>query len=73
MPAPPPPAGAGNGHAGGAASSGPPRPSPSVSAPAAPHADRALCRADGRPAGELHDPTQQDLLDALALAADSGA
>ena len=40
---------------------------------AASYAHRVVFLADGRLAGELHDPTQQDILDALALAADSGA
>jgi putative ABC transport system ATP-binding protein len=39
---------------------------------AASYAHRVVFLADGRPAGELHDPTQQDILDALALAADDG-
>ena len=34
---------------------------------AASYAHRVVFLADGRPAGELHDPTQQDILDALAL------
>ncbi len=37
---------------------------------AASYAHRVVFLADGRLAGELHDPTQQDILDALALAAD---
>jgi putative ABC transport system ATP-binding protein len=37
---------------------------------AASYAHRVVFLADGRPAGELHDPTQQDILDALAVAAD---
>ncbi len=40
---------------------------------AASYAHRVVFLADGRLAGELHDPTQQDILDALALAADDGA
>jgi putative ABC transport system ATP-binding protein len=40
---------------------------------AASYAHRVVFLADGRLAGELHDPTQQDILDALALAADAGA
>ncbi len=37
---------------------------------AASYAHRVVFLADGRLAGELHDPSQQDILDALALAAD---
>ncbi len=40
---------------------------------AASYAHRVVFLADGRLAGELHDPTQQDILDALALAADDAA
>lgn len=40
---------------------------------AASYAHRVVFLADGRLAGELHDPTQQDILDALALAADDDA
>jgi len=36
---------------------------------AASYAHRVVFLADGRIAGELHDPTQQDILDALAAAA----
>ena len=36
---------------------------------AASYAHRVVFLADGRLAGELHDPSQQDILDALALAA----
>ncbi|MBD5785353.1 ABC transporter ATP-binding protein [Cellulosimicrobium terreum] len=36
---------------------------------AASYAHRVVFLADGRLAGELHDPTQQDILDALATAA----